>query len=340
MQSVSNRRAGILRLVVREYVDTAAPVASKAIWEKYELPASPATIRSEMQALEAAGLLTHPHTSAGRVPSDEGYRYFVESLMGPEELRDDEKATIRHQFYQAAPELDEWAQLGAVLLARSLGLLAVVALPRSEEVRIRHLELVSLKDLLALLVVVLREARVLKQLVTLDAVGDQAELSQISARLNDQVAGKTLSEIRQRPPTLEGSGTAVAEALVQLLEDHALREGGAHVQGLGDFLEQPEFQDDHEEFANLIGLLDQPSFDRVVPLGALADGGVSVVIGEENPAQEMRRCSVVVAPYSAGSRHSGFVGVVGPTRMRYGRAVASARYLSSLLDELMYDVYG
>ena len=166
MQSVSNRRAGILRLVVREYVDTAAPVASKTIWEKYELPASPATIRSEMQALEVAGLLTHPHTSAGRVPSDEGYRYFVESLMGPEELRDDEKATIRHQFYQAAPELDEWAQLGAVLLARSLGLLAVVALPRSEEVRIRHLELVSLKDLLALLVVVLREARVLKQLVS------------------------------------------------------------------------------------------------------------------------------------------------------------------------------
>ena len=129
MEAVTDRRAGILRLVVREYVDTATPVGSKTIREKYELSASAATIRSEMQALESDGFLTHPYTSAGRIPSDLGYRSYVESLMGPVELAAEEKATIRHQFYQAAPELDEWAKLAAVLLARSLGLVAIVTLP-------------------------------------------------------------------------------------------------------------------------------------------------------------------------------------------------------------------
>ena len=100
---LTQRRAGILRLVVHEYIETATPVGSKAIREKYSLPASPATIRNEMKALEGEGLLTHPHTSAGRVPSETGYRFFVESLMGHVDLAGEEKATIRHQFYQTAP---------------------------------------------------------------------------------------------------------------------------------------------------------------------------------------------------------------------------------------------
>ena len=118
---------------------------------------------AEMQALEEEGLLLQPHTSAGRVPSDRGYRVFVESLMGQVELPIEEQATIRHQFYQAPPELDEWVDLAAGLLARSLGLLAVVVPPQSRELRVRQLELISLNDLLVLLVVVLREPRVLKQ---------------------------------------------------------------------------------------------------------------------------------------------------------------------------------
>ncbi len=129
--TLTQRRAGILRLVVHEYIETATPVGSKAIREKYSLPASSATIRNEMKALEGEGLLTHPHTSAGRVPSETGYRLFVESLMGQVDLAGEEKATIRHQFYQTAPELDEWLDLAAVVLARSLGLLAIVAPPRA-----------------------------------------------------------------------------------------------------------------------------------------------------------------------------------------------------------------
>jgi heat-inducible transcriptional repressor len=339
MNAVTERRAGILRLVVREYVDTAIPVGSKTIRDKYELPTSAATIRSEMQALESAGLLTHPHTSAGRVPSDQGYRFYVESLMGPAELAPDVQATIRHQFYQAAPELDEWGKLAAVLLARSLGLVAIVTPPRSHDLRVRHVELVSLKDVLALLVVVLHEARVLKQLVTLQAPADQAQLSVAGTRLTEQLAGKTLSEIRTREP-LDGLEGGIERSISQLLLDESNRELGAHVEGLSGVLEQPEFQEHSDAFVNVISLIDAGSIDRLMPPETLSDGSVSVVIGAEHPTQEMQRCSVVMTPYSASSGISGFIGVLGPTRLEYGRAVAGVRYLSSLLDELMLDVYG
>lgn len=339
LEAVTERRAGILRLVVREYVDTATPVGSKSIRDKYELPASAATIRSEMQALESAGLLTHPHTSAGRVPSDHGYRFYVESLMGPAELAAEEKATIRHQFYQAAPELDEWGKLAAVLLARSLGLVAIVAPPRSEDLRVRHIELVSLKDLLALLVVVLHEARVLKQLVPLATPADQAQLSMTGARLNEQLAGKSLSELRGRTPA-EGLEGGIERSISQLLEGESNREMGAQIEGLSGVLEQPEFQENHEDFVNVISLIDAHSIDQIVPPGALSDGDVTVVIGAEHPTRAMQHCSVIMTPYSATSGISGFIGVLGPTRLEYGWAVARVRYLSSLLDELMLEVYG
>lgn len=340
MGEVTARQAAILRLVVREYIETAVPVGSKMVRDKYGLPASPATIRSEMQVLEEEGLLTHPHTSAGRVPSDRGYRVYVESLMDPADLTAEEKATLRHQFYQAAPELDEWAELAAVLLARSLGLLAVVAPPRARELRVRHVELIALKDLLALLVVVLHEARVLKQLVTLESALDQAELSAIAAQLNGRIAGKSVRELRRLSAAGAGAPATIDSALVHLLEEAQVREAEARVQGLGAVLEQPEFQDDHGDFLKIMTLLDQHAIDRVLPTGALAGGGVSVVIGGENQSEAMRRCSVVVAPYGIGSEVVGFVGLVGPTRMRYARAVASVRYYSDLLRELMAEVYG
>ena len=340
MGEVTARQAGILRLVVREYIETAAPVGSKMIRDKYALPTSPATIRSEMQVLEEEGLLTHPHTSAGRVPSDRGYRVYVESLMDPADLTAEEKATLRYQFYQAAPELDEWAELAAVLLARSLGLLAVVAPPRARELRVRHVELIALKDLLALLVVVLHEARVLKQLVTLDSALDQAALSVVAAQLNQRMEGKSVRELRLLPATEVGAPATLDSALVHLLEEAQLREAEARVQGLRAVLEQPEFQDDHGDFLKIMTLLDQHAIDRVLPTGALIGNGVSVVIGGENQSEAMRRCSVVVAPYGIGSEVAGFVGLVGPTRMRYGRAVASVRYYSDLLRELMGEVYG
>ena len=340
MPPVTERRAGILQIIVREYVETAAPVGSRTIHDKYRVPASPATIRHEMQALEEEGLLEQPHTSAGRVPSDRGYRFFVESLMDRADLPVEEQATIRHQFFQVAPELDEWADLAAGLLARSLGLLAMVAPPRSRELQVKHLELISLNDLLALLVVVLREARVLKQLVPLEAALEQAELSALAARINERVSGKTVSELRRAPEATDETEQRLLGTLQHLLTEESTREIAVRVEGVAGMLAQPEFRQDHEGALNLVSLVDQRAADRVVPQDSLGRRGVSVVIGDENPADELSHCSVVVAPYGDQADISGYVALVGPTRMQYGRGVATVRYLSGLLEEMMDRVYG
>lgn len=340
MASVTDRRAGILQIIVREYVETAAPVGSRTIHDKYGVPASPATIRHEMQALEEEGLLQQPHTSAGRVPSDLGYRFFVESLMGQADLPSEEKATIRHQFFQSTPELDDWADLAAGLLARSLGLLALVSPPRSRELQVKHLELISLNDLLALLVVVLREARVLKQLVPLDGAFEQAELSVMAARLNERVSGRTVTELRRDPEVEDVTERRLLRTLTGILEEESSRESAVRVEGVAGMLGQPEFRDDHTGALEIVTLVDQRATDRVVPMDWLGSGGVSVVIGDENPADELQHCSVVVAPYGDRADMSGYVALVGPTRMQYGRGVATVRYLSALLEEMMERVYG
>ena len=338
--SITDRRAGILRLVVREYVETAAPVGSKAIRDKYALPASPATIRHEMQALEQDGLLTHPHTSAGRVPSDRGYRFYVESLMRQAALPDAEQATIRHQFYQAQPEVDEWADLAAGLLARSLGLLALVAPPHAHELRVRQIELIRLNDLLALLVVVLHEARVLKQLVSLAAEVDQEALNLLAHQINDTVGGKSGREIAAVRAQATGDEQAVLASLERVLAGEAARELPARMEGLAGVLAQPEFLEDHARVIEIMSLVDRRATDHLVPPEILASPGVSVMIGSENQAEALHGCSVVVAPYGFRTGATGYVAVIGPTRMEYGRSVASVQFLGDLLNEMMVRVYG
>ena len=317
---LTQRRAGILRLVVHEYIETASPVGSKAIHDKYALPASPATIRNEMQALEGEGLLTHPHTSAGRVPSDEGYRFFVESLMGHVDLSGEEKATIRHQFFQTAPELDEWLDLAAVLLARSLGLLAIVTPPRARQLRGRQLQLIELQELMALLIVVLQEARVLKQLVTLPEGADASDLPRLANRMNEYVAGRASADLRAEVTPSDPVEAAVLDTLTRVLDEEAERESDPRIEGFGAVLAQPEFQADHSGALEVMSLVDQHAMERVIPAAALSpegdsEPGVRIVIGEENEAAELRNCTVVFAPYRADSQTTGYMGVLGPTRM-------------------------
>jgi len=193
---LTERRKKLLEFIIDEYVTTAQPVGSNALVEKYQLAISSATIRSEMAALEEEGYIAQPHTSAGRVPTDAGYRYYVEALMREERVPPELQQMIRHQFHQAARELEEWARLSAAILAGRLQNAAVVTTPRSPEPRLRWLELVSVHDYLALLVVVLQEARVLQQTLALDRPFSQEELTALARRLNEVLAGKSSAEMR------------------------------------------------------------------------------------------------------------------------------------------------
>lgn len=332
---LTDRRQKLLQFIIDEYVTTAQPVGSNALVEKYCLPVSPATIRNEMACLEEEGFIAQPHTSAGRVPTDRGYRYYVEVLMGEEAVPPDLQHTIRHQFHQAARELEEWARLAAAIIAARLQNAAVVTTPHSPQPRLRWIELVGVHDYLALLVVVLQEARVLQQTLALERPFTQDELTGVARILNNLLDGKTAAEIRGRRLELTPVEATIIDATAALIE-RTEGEGAepSYLEGAREMLRQPEFTHG-ERILALLELLEERNLPRAIPAEAGAGDEIKIIIGGEHPVDAMRVCSVISTCYTGPSGLRGTLSVVGPTRMRYPRAVATVRYMSSLMEELL-----
>ena len=332
---LTERRQKLLRLIVDEYVTTAQPVGSGTIVEKYRLGLSSATIRNEMAALEDEGYIAQPHTSAGRVPTDLGYRYYVHALMREERLPEELQQTIRHQFHQAARELEEWARLAAAILAGRLHNAAVVSTPHSAQPRLRRLDMVAVHDYLALLIVVLQEARVIQQTLALERPMTQEELTAMARKLNDLLAGKSAAEIREQRIELTPVEASILDAAASLLEtaELALLEP-SYTEGLRDLLKQPEFARG-EKLLSLMELLEERNLPRAIPSSDESGGAVKIIIGGEHPEDAMRGCSVITTRYSGPSGLQGVLSVVGPTRMHYPRTVSMVRYMSSLMEELL-----
>ena len=190
------RRQQILGIVVRKYIEAATPVSSKVVSASPDLNVSSATVRNEMAYLEDHGYLTHPHTSAGRIPTEKGYRYFVERLMHESHLPLDEQRTIRHQFHQAGVDLEQWMRLAASVLARTAQSAAVVTSLKTEQCRLKHLELIAIHEAMIMLIVVLEGGIVKQQMLTLDEAMNQDTLSQVANRLNDLCGGASLQRVR------------------------------------------------------------------------------------------------------------------------------------------------
>jgi heat-inducible transcriptional repressor len=340
---LTQRQSRILELVIREFVETASPVASQLISRKYRMNASAATIRNEMAELEEQGYLMHTHTSSGRVPTDQGYRHYVEALMREEELPWQEQQTIRHQFHQVERGQDAWVHLAASLLAQLAENAAVVTVPRNDVCRIKHLELVSLHERTALLVLVLDQGRLEQQVVTLNDTATQDELHDVAGRLNQQLAGLSVDELKAKRDKL----TALEASLVDVMEVlmRAIDEGfdEAYLDGLRNLLRQPEFAESGRALG-LMELFDERTLIRALPLRALAGKGVTVIIGAENAeltdaGDAMRACSVIVGSYGAPGAASGALAVLGPMRMRYSRTIPTVRYLSGLMSEMLTEPY-
>ncbi len=340
---LTQRQSRILELVIREFVETASPVASQLISRKYRLGASSATIRNEMAELEEQGYLMHTHTSSGRVPTDQGYRHYVEALMREEELPWQEQQTIRHQFHQIERGQDAWVHLAASLLAQLAENAAVVTVPRNDVCRIKHLELVSLHERTALLVLVLDQGRLEQQVVTLDEAASQDELHTVAGRLNQLLAGLGVGELRMKQEELsplEASLVDVIELLMRAIDDGF---DEAYLEGLRNVLKQPEFSESGRALG-LMELFDERTLIRALPLRALARGGVTVIIGAENAqltdaGEAMRACSVVVGSYGTPGAASGALAVLGPMRMRYSRTIPTVRYISGVMSEMLTEQY-
>lgn len=334
------RRETILKAIIGEYVTSAVPVPSDDLVHKYPLKVSPATIRNEMAALEKGGYITRPHTSAGGVPTSKGYRYYVETLEGGGELPEGEQRLISDLFHQVEGELEEWSRLAAALLSRLTRNAALVSLPRSTQCSLRHLELIALHQFLALLVVVLREARLRERLLSLGEGLSQEELNAISLRLNPLFVGLTSSQIAERSQGLSPAEQQVAGALQHIMQEED--QGGypaLHLQGVKELLAQPEFTRS-DKMLRLLEMLEAREVARAILPQLPQWEGVQVIIGEENREEALQELSVVVARYGVPGEASGAIAVVGPTRMPYGHVISSVRHLAGVLNTLMAELYG
>lgn len=356
--SLTERRQVILKLVVQEFVETATPVASETLVRKYRLNVSPATVRNELAALEDLGYLTHLHTSAGRVPTDAGYRFFVENLMERTPLSLPEQRMIRHQFYQVRGELDQWIQLAGAVLARTAQNASVVTPPRTaERLRFKHIELISIHETMALAVLVFHGGIVKQQTFALDAARTHEDLRRCAARLSDQLAELSSAEVEdlrarqaQLPkPSLSDFERAVLDLVARSMQsfDEQAQEQ-IYSDGLIEMLSQPEFipalaREDAERAVERMRraleiLKSGRGLGPLIPQ-ALASDGVQVIIGGENSADEMREYSVVLARYGVDKAVTGVLGVIGPTRMAYPRSISTVRYISSLMSNLLAELY-
>lgn len=335
--ALSERRGRILAFIVDDFIGSATPIGSQSLVERHALGLSSATVRNEMAALEEEGLITHPHTSAGRIPSHRGYRYYVSSLMPERNLSSQEQFTILHQFHQASGQLEEWVQLAASVLANSLHNVALVTQPRLLEVRLKHLQLVELLDNRALLVVVTTDSGAHQRTLEFPTTMHQEALSRLAGRLNAEFGGKCVAEFPARPattPRSEAENVVVAAVTDLLLREEQAAVEAPIVEGVREMLRQPEFGHS-DRMLDTLEAVDERRLREAIPSGAMGEGDVAIVIGDENRAGPYQDMSFVLARYGLPGGASGMLGVLGPTRMAYGDAVANVRYVSDVLTELM-----
>jgi heat-inducible transcriptional repressor len=337
---LSERKELILKAVVEDYIRNATPVASEALVRDHGLRVSSATVRNELAELESEGYIYQPHTSAGRIPSEQGYRYFVQRLMQEQHITRSEQLTIRHQFHQVALFREQWLQLAAAVLARAVHAAAIVSAPHLAECRVKHLEALHMQDRLGLLVLVLQDGTVKQQLVTLPEGASQDDLSQASNSLNAHLYGKSRREIAYAleteplPPTELFVKAAALELMAQIDARDAVN---VYHYGVVDLLDQPEFAR-RERARAIVEVLERPQTLREL-LPEVPDAtGVQVLIGTENRWDWMRECAVVLSRYGESGTLTGVVGVVGPLRMPYNVAIPSVRYVSNLMTELLGDL--
>jgi len=339
------RSQQILRAVIEEYVTTAEPVGSQTLVERFNLGVSSATVRNVLAELETAGFLTHPHTSAGRVPTDAGYRMYVESIAPQMHLAPVERLMIRHQFGQVEFASEQWFRLAAATIATATHAagLATPAKPRS--CRLRHVDLVATGSQTASLVLVLAEGGVKRELVALSEAWEQTDLDDIARLLNSELNGCSARQVANRleqlklNPDVPPLMLRVTQRIEKMMRDFdAAAVEDVFSDGLLNVMSEPEFSQSEKLRRVFVALQNREYLGSLVRRLA-SSGDVQVLIGAENEASEMQDVSLVLATYGQPGRAMGVVGVLGPTRMAYPQAIGTVRFVSGLMNELVEQLY-
>ena len=340
MTTLTQRQKTLLLVIIRDYIDAAQPVGSKRLVDRYHLDLSSATIRNEMGALTEMGYLRQPHTSAGRVPTEEGYRFFVSEMMNQAELPQSVQNTISHQFHQARPGVEQWMHLAASVLAHQSQGASVVTAPRADQARFQHMELISTQGRQILMVLVMVGGEVSQQLLALAEPVSQEKLSQTATHLNGQLMGRAVDELAElsiRPDALERD---ILTLIISDMQRSAQRVSGEiYTDGLANMLSEPEFAESDdarralklfEERSTLQDLLARTTVNSAV-------GGLQVLVGGEGGWEDLRQCSMVLARYGVPGLATGTLGVLGPMRMSYAKTIPTVRFVAGLLSDLVND---
>jgi heat-inducible transcriptional repressor len=342
LPELADRQRDILRAVIREFITTAQPVASGSLVRRYALPVSSATVRSELAELEDLGLLTHPHTSAGRVPTDLGYRYFIESLMPDTALQPEEQLTVSHQFQQAQQDSAQWLRLAASTLARLTAEASIVTQPAGTKSVLKHIDAVPIYERRALIVAVLEGGAVRQQLLDLEQPATADELRSLGQRLTDTMHGADAATLAKAVELEHGAARQILRALSRLLaETESARASDVYYDGIQNILAQPEFgAGDPARLRDMVALLeDRTRLADLLPPG-IGEGEVHVAIGAENRVEPLLDCSLVFGRYGGTGGVVGYVGIVGPRRMDYARSIGAVSFVGRLMGDLVRAVEG
>jgi heat-inducible transcriptional repressor len=337
---LSDRRRTVLQALVNEYVRSAQPVASKALVDRYDLRVSPATVRNELSFLEETGHVFQPHVSAGRVPTDVGYRAFVDAMFeaGPGTgLTQAEVDSVRTQYSELEHEVAEAMRETSTLLSRLTNYVAVVIAPTLRRARIKRINLVWIGEARAVLVVVTDSGQVADRTIDMVESVTAESLTRVEQLLNDSLDGKVGEEVRAARAGIESAAVLTVRIVAQVLDEvvDCLLEAdadGVVSGGVSSLLAQPEFADPRL-VGPLVHLLEDGLETLHVLTSLMYTGDVVVRIGGENPTG-LERMSVVAASYDAGGTE-GVVGVIGPTRMDYARTVSAVRTVADGLSDAL-----
>jgi len=334
---LDGRKRDILKLIIDDYILSAEPVGSEAISTRHKLAISSATVRNEMALLEEMGYLRQPHTSAGRIPTEQAYRIYVDSMLQEEQVAPAERTQIRRTLFAAEPELA--IQHAASALASVTNFAAVVAPVNASEQRIRHLHLIPLSPKRALVVVVTDEGVFEGKTADFAAPISPDDLDRLSQGITRRIAGKPLRDLTEgKLDAVIGDATLyqrVAAEVERLVRDQRLHASSrVYTDGKANILKQPEFQDVRRAQPVLSALEQEDVVVEIFRPGAQGDR-VRITIGKENTREEMRECSVITATYFREDRPGGVIGIVGPTRMRYGKIVSLVAFLADSLGEAL-----
>ncbi len=337
------RKEQVLLAIITDYVSTAEPVGSRTVARKYKLGVSPATIRNEMSDLEEMGYIEQPHTSAGRIPSQKGYRYYIDFLMKRKELSSQEEDLIRKGYEKKVRDVGQVISLTGGMLSRFTNYASMILTPRVDISSLKYIQLVLMNPGQVMVIVVMNTGALMHKIVEMPEGVTQLDLDTVSDVFNAKLQGLTIDRIKL---------TLIREIYLELnkhknildLAMHLIHEGLAlnredkvYLAGIFNILGQPEFHN-VEKLKTLLGLLEQEDLLRSL-LEVNTQDGIAVRIGSELNREEMKDCSMVVAPYRVEGRPAGSIGIIGPTRMDYAWVISVVEYMTRNLSQTIEKMF-